>query len=163
MTHRKLKIVAWIVSFALFGAFGCSKRMVRDSGPDEDPDPGGPVTIEVVIEGVAHREGVMRLALFDSPDGFPDEMRSVYHRLESPIEADTVTFTIHGVPRGRYAVSVYHDENGDGVMETDFLGRPSEGYGISNDADSTFGPPSFDDASFRTNSDPCVIRISLNY
>jgi len=120
-------------------------------------------TVKIVINGIAHRDGIMRVALFDSPDGFPGEMDTVYRRLETPIVDEPVTVTLEDVPAGRYAVSVFHDEDGDGVMETGLFGQPSEGYGISNDATALFGPPSFEDASFAVASEPVLIRITMNY
>ena len=42
-----------------------------------------------------------------------------------------------------------HDEDGNGGMGTDWMGRPREGWGASNDARGRFGPPSFEDACSR--------------
>jgi uncharacterized protein (DUF2141 family) len=142
---------------------GCAKRAAKDAPPPGGIEGGPPVTLVVVISGVEHTGGVMRLALFDSPDGFPGTMDAVYRRLEAPIEGAEVVFTIAEVPAGRYAVSVYHDENGNDSMETDMFGRPSEGYGFSNDARGRFGPPGFDDAAFVVLDDPTEIRIVLDY
>lgn len=37
------------------------------------------------------------------------------------------------IPRaGRYAVTVFHDENGNGRLGQNFLGMPTEGVGVSN-------------------------------
>jgi uncharacterized protein (DUF2141 family) len=39
-------------------------------------------------------------------------------------------------------VYVYHDENGNGKLDTGgLLGLPTEGYAFSNDAPARFGPP----------------------
>ena len=47
-----------------------------------------------------------------------------------------------------YAVSVVYDEDGNGKLNTGFLGIPSDPVGFSNNAKGTFGPPSFYKASF---------------
>ena len=50
------------------------------------------------------------------------------------------------VPAGPFAVSVFHDKDGDRELDSGVLGIPSEAYGFSADARSTFGPPKFDEA-----------------
>jgi uncharacterized protein (DUF2141 family) len=55
---------------------------------------------------------------------------------------------IHDLHAGKYAIASYHDENGNGKLDTNALGIPEEGYGFSNDARGTFGPPKFSEAAF---------------
>jgi len=47
-----------------------------------------------------------------------------------------------------YAVSVFHDENYNGKLDTNLLGIPREGVGASNDARGNFRPPKFGAAAF---------------
>jgi uncharacterized protein (DUF2141 family) len=58
-------------------------------------------------------------------------------------------------------VVVVHDENGNGKLDTGFLGFGSESYAYSNDAHPLFGRPSFDEAKFAVDADT-RIEISLN-
>jgi uncharacterized protein (DUF2141 family) len=51
------------------------------------------------------------------------------------------------VPAGRYAISLFHDENGNGRLDKALM-IPSEGYGFSRDAPVVMGPPSFAEAAF---------------
>ena len=46
---------------------------------------------------------------------------------------------------GKYAIRYMHDENDDQKMNTKMFGIPTEGFGTSNDARGTFGPPAFSD------------------
>jgi uncharacterized protein (DUF2141 family) len=41
-----------------------------------------------------------------------------------------------------------HDVNKNGELDKNALGIPKEGFGFSNDAAGTFGPPGFDKAKF---------------
>jgi uncharacterized protein (DUF2141 family) len=61
-------------------------------------------------------------------------------------------------------VASYHDENDNGKLDTNAFGLPTEGYGFSNDAQGTLGPPSYTQAAFDFDgkSDK-AIRFSLNY
>lgn len=67
------------------------------------------------------------------------------------------------LPSGRYAVIVFHDENDNGLLDTDFLGIPTEGYGFSNNAMGVFGPPSFAAVAVTLAGANVSIVISLNY
>ena len=64
------------------------------------------------------------------------------------IEDQSCTVTFKDVPAGTYAVSYIHDENGNGKMDTNFMGIPKEGYGCSNNAKGFMGPPKWEDAKF---------------
>jgi len=61
--------------------------------------------------------------------------------------ADAGSIRIHGVPPGDYAVSVIHDENGDGQLNK-MLGIPREGFGFSRNPRIHFGPPGFEACRF---------------
>ena len=43
----------------------------------------------------------------------------------------TVTYTFRDIPQGDYAAFVFHDENGNGILDTGLFHRPLEGRGYS--------------------------------
>jgi len=63
---------------------------------------------------------------------------------------------IKNLKEGRYAVRFYHDENQNQVMETNLLGKPTEGYGFSNNVTGRFGPPSFEKWLFELKNDKTI-------
>jgi uncharacterized protein (DUF2141 family) len=122
-----------------------------------------PSTIRVAAEGLQHHDGAVRVALFESADGFPGEPAKSLQQGVAQLEGSVATYEFDPVPCGRYAVSVFHDEDGDGEMQRDWLGRPSEGWGVSRDARGRFGPPSFDDSAFEATEDTFSVRLTLRY
>ena len=64
---------------------------------------------------------------------------------------------------GKYAVSVFHDENSNGKMDTNFVGMPKEGVGASNNAKGHFGPPKFDAAAFHFSGGRLDLKITITY
>jgi uncharacterized protein (DUF2141 family) len=68
-----------------------------------------------------------------------------------------------GIPAGTYALVVIHDENRNGKLDTNWLGRPTEGYAFSSDAEATLSAPSFSDASLRYDGGTLDLTISLHY
>jgi uncharacterized protein (DUF2141 family) len=68
------------------------------------------------------------------------------------------------VEPGHYAVAALHDENGNGVLDKNWLGMPNEGSGFSRDATGSWGPPDFDDAMLVLPADRVVrARIAIQY
>ncbi len=98
------------------------------------------------------------LSLFDSEENF----------LKQPIASQTkqvdksgkLVFILQNLSPKVYAVSVIHDLDSDGELDTGFLGIPSEPVGMSNNAKGRFGPPSFKQCSFELNAD-LNIEITL--
>jgi uncharacterized protein (DUF2141 family) len=57
--------------------------------------------------------------------------------------------SIQDLPAGEYAVAAFADVNGNGKLDSNFLGVPKEPAGMSRDAKGEFGPPKFADAVFK--------------
>jgi uncharacterized protein (DUF2141 family) len=60
-------------------------------------------------------------------------------------------------------VSVFHDENSNSKLDTNFMGIPREGVGASNKAKGHFGPPKFHDASFPFAGGRLDLQITITY
>lgn len=118
--------------------------------------------IEVVVRGVKHDQGTVKVALYAGPDTFRKEDKALA-RDTQPAKAGEMVFAFAGVADGRYAVIAYHDENGNGEMDR-FLGMiPTEGYGLSNNPE-VAGPPSFEPSAFAvTAAQPARTVIDLRY
>ncbi len=126
-----------------------------------DPDSHG--NIVLTVDGFHNDEGTARLALFASSDGFPEQPEKAIQTLDAEIRDGKLEVSFVDVPYGVYAVSVLHDENRNGKMDTNWVGIPKEGYGASNDAKSSFGPPEFDDARFSLDAKDLQLHITVQY
>lgn len=54
------------------------------------------------------------------------------YRDRKPARQGTVELRVTGVKPGSYAIAVFHDLNGNGRLDRNFIGLPSEPYGFSN-------------------------------
>lgn len=108
--------------------------------PRADADP----KVRITVAGVAAPQGFMMVALHDEKgwSGAP------LARARVAVTAKTVTLTLPAPVPGRYGIKLFHDVNGDGKMDTNLMGFPTEPVGFSNDAPIRLGPPSFADAAF---------------
>lgn len=103
--------------------------------------------LTVAVSGLENSDGKVFVGLFDAPDGFP-KTGYAFMGKEVDIDGNAARCTFDDMEDGVYAVAVYHDENGNGKFDRNFIGMPKEGYGFSNHARASFGPPSFAKARF---------------
>ncbi len=106
--------------------------------------------LEVTIKNIKEAKGTIRVALFNNEKDFLENLLQGKIVKASVNEAKVV---FENLKPGDYAVSVFHDENENEKLDTGFMGIPNEPYGFSNDAMGTFGPPSFEKAKVRLDSD----------
>lgn len=110
------------------------------------------VTITIEIFGLRSTDGVIGIALHDGISPFPGG-EPAFSKEVSIEDRSSVIVVFEDVPAGEYAAAVMHDENGNGEMDVNNYGMPTEGFGFSNEADASMGPPSFADASFLAEKD----------
>lgn len=119
--------------------------------------------LQIKVGPVKHNRGMVRLLLFDNARGWPHSLQRARRRINLPARGGMVTFTVRSLKPGRWAVSVYHDEDNDGKLDKNLFGAPSEGYGVSQDAVRKFGAPRFNKALFKVTAKRQTIRIPLHY
>jgi uncharacterized protein (DUF2141 family) len=120
------------------------------------------LTVHVIVEGFKSEDGICRLLLFDSKEGFPDSPEYSKLILSRIIRADTVEFFFKVKP-GKYAISVLHDENSNEKMDRTWYGKPVEGFGVSNNPAIGFGPPDFEESAVHIDGNNYYLKIRLNY
>jgi uncharacterized protein (DUF2141 family) len=111
-----------------------------------EPRPTGQGRVEVTMTGFKNEEGEARVAFFLDARVWPDGDGSIFATAVVPISDGEAFAVFEEVPAGPFAVSVFHDEDSDGELDSAALGIPSEAYGFSGDARNLFGPPSFEKA-----------------
>jgi uncharacterized protein (DUF2141 family) len=130
--------------------------------PAGAPPPGG-ATLVVDVEGLKDDKGQVHASLYASEDGFPTKPEKAIRQVDVKIEGGRARVVFAGIPPGGYAVAAYHDENGDGKLDTGFLGIPTEGLASSNDARGFMGPPSFEKARVEVAPGENRITVRISY
>lgn len=120
-------------------------------------------SIILEAKGFKNDDGKARILIFSTKEkkGFPSNYNNSYIKKVVDIKNKQVVVTFDEIPFGDYAISVHHDVNGDGKVNTNLIGIPKEGLGSSNDAKGNFGPPKFEQAKFILNSKEKIIKINI--
>lgn len=114
--------------------------------------------LEVSIREARSQDGQFQVALVDAA-GYAGGTAPIAARLLAPA-GDVTHVRFDGVPAGRYALMVIHDENGNGTLDTNLVGMPVEGYGFSNNP-RVMRKPTFDEAAFDVGADALALDVAI--
>lgn len=119
-------------------------------------------SVELKVAGLRSAKGLVQVCLTGDARHFPDcNGDSASRHLTVPAAA-AADLRFDGLAPGAYAIALFHDENGDGKLDTRF-GMPTEGFGFSNNPRSWFGAPSFASARFAVTDRAIVETVKLRY
>lgn len=134
--HRKHNYAALIAKLAVVGSLWVQPFVAAASTNG---------TLSVRLD-TPPQGGTITAMLFDSPEGFED--------FRTPVRTERVPadgrreLQLSGIAPGQYALVVFHDENSNTQLDSNFIGIPREPVGFSN-AYRPKGPPSFARAAFQ--------------
>ena len=117
-------------------------------------------TLVLHVTNFKDNKGTVRIALARSKAEL-DFVKKPYKLAETKINDKQAKWVFHDLPYGEYAIKLYHDENGNKVFDTNFLGIPEEGYGFSNNAKGHFGPPDYKQVKFSINKITTDMTIKI--
>ncbi|MFM8912653.1 MAG: DUF2141 domain-containing protein [Flammeovirgaceae bacterium] len=117
---------------------------------------GAAQQLRVRVENIKDDKGQIGVAIYNSDKDFlKKEMTGKF----VPAKKGEVEVVFENLPSGDYALSVMHDSNTNGKIDTNLVGIPKEGFGFSNNVIGTFGPPSFEKAKIKAGVGLVVIKL----
>ncbi|MDQ3395931.1 MAG: DUF2141 domain-containing protein [Bacteroidota bacterium] len=144
-----------LIPFLLLGIFSKGNSISKGNLLNEKG------SIIITIKNIKAVDGAIKLALYNKAEGFLGE-GSFLTSNETVAGKDEVTIRLDHIPFGTYAISLYHDENGNGELDK-FLGFiPKEPYGFSNDARGSMGPPTYDQSKFDLKESELKMTITID-
>jgi uncharacterized protein (DUF2141 family) len=117
--------------------------------------------ITVTVTEIENKNGNIVIGLYNNDSDFPTVGKEYKGAHVKPSESEKLTYTFNNIPAGKYAVAVWHDENKNKKTDKNFLGLPKEKYGFSKNVYGTFGPPDFDEVSFKVDNGENV-KLTIN-
>ena len=103
--------------------------------------------IKVTVDNIKNTKGKLYIGLYNQSKGFRD-ISKTYKDTKMLITGKSASYIFKDIPKGTYAISVFHDENSNGKLDKNMLGIPKESYGFSKNIRHLLGPADFDETSF---------------
>lgn len=114
------------------------------------------------ISNIESIKGDIVIGVFNTDKNFLEKgssMTSYKIKIKKNIESIIIT----DLPKGTYAISLFHDENLDEQCNRNFFGIPTESFAFSNNIKPKLSAPSFEDCKFILNKNMVLDIILLNY
>lgn len=122
--------------------------------------PVDPGSIAVTVTGFRSDRGTAMVALWRDARGFPGTPPADAPSRNVAISGGRASARFENVSPGSFAITVFHDEDGDTELRENFFGIPKEGIGFSRDVRPRFSAPRFEDAKLEL-SPGLMKRISI--
>lgn len=132
----------------IIAAVACSLQLASASAAE----------LTIHIDDVKSADGTVKVAVYDSAANF---LKKVVQASAAQAAPGTVTITLKDLPEGELAFAVYHDANGNGKMDRNPVGMPTEDFAFSNNAMGVMGPPPFEQARLVLPASGLAARVSL--
>ena len=116
----------------------------------------------VEFNNIQEAKGNLYIAVFDRKDAFLQADRAGVKKIIPVSGSGSIRVSLGVLPPGEYALSCFHDLNGNGKLDTNFLGIPDEPYGFSNNARPKFRAPNWAETVFRVDGSARFLQVRLD-
>ena len=124
-------------------------------------------TVEVTIENVKSTDGSLLIAVYDNADeyqrngGFKGLEKAV-KELKIPAVTPAATLSLADLAPGDYAITLFHDRNGNGKIDSNLFGIPTEPYGFSGNPKNLMSPATWEQSRFSVTNNGAQLPIRLS-
>ena len=122
-----------------------------DTGPE----------LRVLLSNIRQAKGAVYVALYDSEAHFLSLEQMRDRKIVTVTQTGELVISFPNLSPGDYAISCFHDVNGNGKLDTNLLGVPTEPYGFSNNTRPKFRAPYWKEAKFYLNKEGATQSIKL--
>jgi len=117
--------------------------------------------VAVSVTGLKNNQGELFIAVYRNSASFLNKDSIPFLKFKNDIVNLKSEIIFDSLKFGYYAITCFHDENGNGTFDKNMFGMPSEDYGLSNNVKPKFGPPLWKDCKFLLDKDSLFIQIKI--
>lgn len=119
--------------------------------------------IHVHVHGIRNASGTVKTVIYGpDPKSFLVKGQKADKEREPALEG-SMTLCVAAPDVGRYAVVVYHDENDNHKFDRNWIGLPTEGFGVSNNPSLFLAAPKFEESSFEVIEEVTHVDVEMKY
>lgn len=115
----------------------------------------------VKITNLGKKTGKLYVGWYNEAGSFMKPQKTVFARVVPVAEKSEVVVVFDKIPAGKYAISVFLDENGNENLDTNLIGMPREKYGFSNNVLPAMRAATYEEAAFEVKNAPGSLSIKL--
>jgi uncharacterized protein (DUF2141 family) len=115
----------------------------------------------VKVTNIEGRKGILYLGWFNDASAFRMNENALYKSKTIVQNQNEVMVVFKNIPKGKYAIAVFLNENNNNLLDKNFLGIPKEKYGFSNNIVPLTRPARFSESSFYLKDSDTIINITL--
>lgn len=117
--------------------------------------------LHVKIDGITQPKGMLNAMLVNSAAAWDGKSAPITGRRTEITSTGSIELVFEGLAPGDYAIRLMHDENGNGKLDQNLVGMPTEGYGFSNNP-RVMRAATFEEARFSVPEADKSIQIVLH-
>lgn len=121
----------------IFILFGLITALLANNNPK----------LTIKISNIEKMQGEIKVGVFNTGTNFLKQGAAIKN-YSIKVDKNTALLTITDLPKGEYAITMYHDENSDNECNRNFIGIPKEPYGFSNNIKPRMSAPKYEDCKF---------------
>jgi uncharacterized protein (DUF2141 family) len=134
--------------------------------PMEAPAEGGlcdtrPYSMQISVLGVRESRGTITVDVHDDDPAKFLKSGGKLARLRVPAVEGETHFCVTVPKAGVYALAIYHDRNANTKLDKNFIGLPSEPFGLSNNPPLRLAMPKHRDSAFEVAGPRTPVVIDL--
>lgn len=117
-------------------------------------------TVNINVSNIKEPTGKLRVAVYSGKDNYQKNALIDTSFVAGEQSSKTIRLQL---PKGEYAIGVFHDLNENEELDKNFMGIPTEGFGFSNKSMGTLGPPSYEDTKFAVEKNGTSVEVNLKH
>jgi uncharacterized protein (DUF2141 family) len=122
----------------------------------------GQETLQTVkISNLENVNGNLYIGWYNQSTTFRINEKAIYREKVSVNNQKELSVVFKNIPKGKYAIAVFLDENDNYKLDKNLFGIPKEKYGFSNNVLPALRPATFEESVFELNQQNIIINIKL--
>jgi uncharacterized protein (DUF2141 family) len=117
-------------------------------------NPAWALDLTVEVSGARSTQGTVSVAVYSAEGWLKQAVKQ-----DRIAAGERVLLVFRDLAAGSYALAAFHDENGNGKLDANVIGIPTEPYGFSREARGSFGAPKFDAAAIELKADTTIRMV----
>lgn len=115
----------------------------------------------VMITNLDNVKGNLYVGWYNQSDDFRVNEKAIYREKVVVGNQKEISIIFKNIPKGKYAIAVFLDENDNYKLDKNMLGIPKEKYGFSNNRLPALRPATFEESAFELTQQNSTIHIQL--